>query len=182
MSAKQATGLNPDAHVLERNSSEDLADAHQAMGYFTIWIQNADTKAGLLSAALAVVLGAMAQQGKVLGDVLRPNHLGEWAALVLLCCLGFTVLVATISLALVLTPRTPPPQEPSRFGFPTVASDEWKHSPATRAQAGAEAWGQAQVLALIAARKYATLRFAARSVFLGIPLFAAWVVVTSILR
>lgn len=92
------------------------------------------------------------------------------------------ILVAIVALALVITPRTPPPQEPSRFGFPTLASHGWKHQPATRAEVAGEAWGQAQVLSGIAKRKYAALRVASAAVFCSLLLYVAWAVAASLIN
>jgi len=168
--------------VTATDPSEDLVDAHHAIGYAGTWINNADTKAGLLAAALAVVVAGATQQSEAIQDALRPANGGEAVALVLLCLLGATVAIATLGLALATLPRTPPPQAPSRFGFPTLASPGWRHVPATRAQAATEAWAQAQVLSRIAARKYATLRVAVTAVFASLPLFAAWSVAAALIR
>lgn len=65
-----AQQAGPDVGV---DAADDLADAHHAIDYAGTWINNADTKAGLLSAALAVVLAATSQQSKAIGDVLRPS-------------------------------------------------------------------------------------------------------------
>lgn len=170
------------ADVTATDPSDDLLDAHHAIGYAGTWINNADTKAGLLAAALAVVVAGATQQAEAIGDALRPANGGEAVALVLLGMLGATVATATVGLGLATIPRTPPPQAPSRFDFPTLTSHGWRHVPATRAQAAAEAWGQAQVLSRIAARKYAMLRVAMTAVFGSLPLYAAWSVAAALIR
>lgn len=175
------TEVAEDAPIVPVEPASDLADAHHAIGYAGMWINNADTKAGLLSAALAVVVAAATQQSRVIGDVLRPGGGGEWAALVVLCLLGLAIVVGVVALGLVITPRTPPPAAPSRFGFPTLASHGWRHVPATRAQAAEEAWGQAHVLSRIATRKFAALRVASIAVFSSFPLYGCWIVTTSLI-
>ncbi len=170
------------ADVTATDPCDDLVDAHHAIGYAGTWINNADTKAGLLAAALAVVVAGATQQAEAMSDALRPGDGSEVAALILLCLLGAAVATATVGLALATIPRTPPPQAPSRFGFPTLASHGWRHVPATRAQAAAEAWGQAQVLAGIAARKYVRLRVAMTAAFASLPLYAAWSVAAALIR
>ncbi len=161
--------------------ADDLADAHKALGYFGTWINSADTKAGLLSAALAVVIAAVTQQRGAVADVVRPANGGELAALCLLGLLGAFVIVALVALARAITPRTQPSDIPSRFGFPTVAFHGWKHLPATRAQAAEEAWSQAHALAGIAATKNRAVRMASVAVFTTLPLYVSWSVVASLI-
>lgn len=169
-------GANRDA-----DSADDLTDAHHAIGYFSTWINNADTKAGLLSAALAVVIAGGAQQAHSIGDVARPDGPSELAALVVLCLLGAALAVGIVALAMVVTPRTPHSQPPSRFGFPTVASHAWRCERSSRENAASEAWGQAHVLAQIAARKFVSLRLASISVFTAVWLVTVWITTTSLL-
>lgn len=166
----------------EVDTADDLADAHHAIDYFSNWVKNADTKAGLLSAVLAVVIAGGAQQADAIGDITRPNGPGEMAALVVMCLLGAALVVGILALAMVVTPRTPPPQAPSRFGFPTVASHAWRGERVSRDEAASEAWGQARVLAQIAARKFVTLRVASVAVFSALWLVTAWIVTTSLLH
>ena len=161
-------------------AADHLADAHQAVGYAGGWVNNADTKAGLLSAAVAVVIAATSQQAGAIKAVARFKHSSDVVAFTLFCLLGVAVTVALIALATALVPRTPPPQMSSRFGFPTLASPGWTPSPVTRAEAADEAWNQARVLSTIAQRKFVSLMVACVAVFVALPLYLAWMVAAAL--
>lgn len=170
-----------DSETTSVEPKDDLEDGHQALAYTATWINNADTKAGLLSAAVAVVLAGITQQAHSIKNVLSPAGGGEWAALSLFALLAGALMVAIIALAKVITPRMPLPQSPSRFGFPTLASPTWRHHPATREGAAEEVWQQARLLSSIARSKFGSLRVASIATFSSLPLFGAWSVVASVI-
>jgi hypothetical protein len=161
-------------------SEDDLADAHSAIVYASTWVNSADTKAGFLAAMSAVVIAAISQQTDEIGVAIQLAGNGRPVPLVLLVLVGSALAVALVALAFVITPRTPPPQAPSRFGFPTLASRGWKRVRATRAQAAEEAWDQARVLSRVARAKFKALRVAAVAEFLSVFLYAAWTVTVSL--
>lgn len=162
--------------------ADDLDDAHHAIDYAGDWIRNADTKAGLLTASVAVVIAAGTAQVSASSEMLRPSDGREWLVLAILGFAVTALAVAIVALAVVITPRTPPAQAPSRFSFPTLASHAWRHTPATRAQAAEEAWEQANVLASIAQDKFRALRVASLATFTGLVLYACWAIAAVLLN
>lgn len=161
------------------DAMDDLADAHFAIGYASGWVTNADTKAGLLSAAIALILGASGQQISKIHLIMALRNGAAWTALALLVAMGICVVTAIGALASVLIPRTTPPRRPSRFGYPTLSSPAWKHTPASRVEAAEEAWDQAGVISGIASTKFRALRVASKAVFLALPFYGAWIVAAS---
>lgn len=166
--------------TLPDEPEDDLDDGHHAIAYVAAWITNADTKAGLLSAVLALVVAALTQQPDAIADALPPTDGSDWIAVVMfgLVVLGLATSLALLALALV--PRSPTSQQPNRFGYPTLARAEWTHTPAGRRQAASEAWEQAHVLATIVSRKYANLRRATVAVFFTLIASLAWVTVAAL--
>jgi hypothetical protein len=155
-------------------SEGDLEDAHHALDAFREWITNADTKAGLLSAASAVLVGAVGSQQRAITAVLSPRGSLEYIGLGLLIAWTLSLSVALAALGYALVPRIPHPSAPSRFAFPTVARSDWPLTPISRAGAAREAWAEAKVLALVAAHKFSGLRIAFPSFAAALALFLAW--------
>jgi hypothetical protein len=160
--------------------SDHVSDAFQMIGSTGAWINNADTKAGLLAAAVAVLVAALAQQMSVLAEVLRPHGPTAWIALSLLSLLVMDMCTAVLALGFVIRPRTQLPETHSRFSFPTIADPAWKYHPANRTEVAAEAWSQARVLARIATVKFQVVKIAARATYSSVILYLAWLMAASL--
>lgn len=160
-------------------ASDDVGDALHAIGTMTTWVTHADTKAGLLAAAVAVVLAAMAQDREMIGDVARSAGTAEIVSAVVLVGIGIAVIVAVIALGTAVTPRHRTDSSPARFGLPTLADPGWTRTRAARADVADEAWVQAVALAQIASRKFSQVRVASIAVTVALLLLGAWTVVTS---
>lgn len=157
----------------------DLQDARQSMAMFSSWVNNADTKAGLLAATVAVVLARLSQQTVAIRRVITPDEVGEWGALIVLLVLSVAVGTAFVALAHTLIPRTFDDVE-SRFSFPHVAATKWTHKPASpREDVASEAWAQVATLARIVKSKFRFLKIATIATFVALPLFLVWSVVAT---
>lgn len=153
------------------NGVDDLDDAHHAIDYFGQWIRGADTKAGLLAASVAVIIGTGSAKITTSTNALQPPT--DLSALTRVL-VGLTIVAVSISvaaLAVAVVPRTTPSEIPSRFSFPTVASPDWTFVPATRDEASVQAWTQARVLARIAQNKHGALRVASVTTFSSMFLY-----------
>lgn len=137
----------------------DAQDAYFAIQQFTGWINSADSKAGFLSAALAVVVNGIvleynSHHAGVQGLGGRGAVMVAAFAVSALCALG-----CTGTLVLAIYPRIQA-QTHSRYSWPSVAECTSAALEASAPIASrSEAWSTAHSLALITQRKYRFLRF-----------------------
>jgi hypothetical protein len=180
MSTDLTRSRSPDA-TAAHDTTADLDDAHRAVGYFSHWIGNADTKVGLLTAVAAVLLGGVGQQAGAVAKLTEQPDNAELAALAVFASSLVALLVGGWHLARAVTPRTDAPEGPNRFSFPSLSANSLTSlSPARDVVAG-EAWSQAQLLARIASTKFARLRIAIPAIFGAAILFALWLLGSSLL-
>jgi hypothetical protein len=137
----------------ERPSQPDVSDAEFVIGQTGDWIRSADTKAGLLLAALTVLLGWLGSSVGTLRCVWsgHPQRLGS------LLALGGSVLFLSVAVGLliaVLLPRRSAPTA-TRYAWPWVHRTSIEEllalAPDSRR---VEAWRQAKQMAMIAAHKH----------------------------
>lgn len=139
-------------------AGQETQDAYFAIEQFTAWINSADTKAGFLSAALAVVVNGIVLASDTGAGGLR--HFGgqgpvEVAAFALA---ALSAAICTGTLVLAIYPRIQ--QQPySRYSWPSVAESTPQALAASTSVANRdEAWATARSLALITRAKYRYLR------------------------
>lgn len=161
----------PEASRSGTNSAADIDDAHHAIEYVGQWIRSADTKAGLLATSVAVIIGAGSSQLATFRSSLQTSGAVVWATSTLIGITIVAIVVAIVSLAVMVTPRTSQSEIPSRFSFPTLASPPWIHPPTARTEASKEAWAQARVLSRIAQDKHRALRVASPATFSALLLY-----------
>jgi Family of unknown function (DUF5706) len=134
-------------------AAADTSDIEFLLGQTGEWIRNADTKSGLLLAALTVLLGSVSSSARGLrglwsGHPHRPEALIVLAGSVVLLAVAYALLVA------VLLPRHSSTAA-TRYAWPwvnTASLEILEHlAPDSRRT---EAWRQAKQLAAIAARKH----------------------------
>lgn len=145
----------------------ESGDARFAIDQFGRWIANADTKAGLLAAALVIMGGALGDQSRVVGHRLPPTSFADWISLVALLAATGAIVTSIGFLVGVVSPRLEQPDGFSRYSFPSVA--DAPIAELVRVDGGSDrehGWRTASVLASIACRKFRCLRRA----------FAWWVV------
>jgi hypothetical protein len=154
----------PPEAVPEGHAAGHLQDAEFAITSFSSWIVSADTKAGLLSAATALLVGALAGERAHLAAAAKSE---SGIAIAVLALFAFTVaalLVTAAFLGGVLYPRRSRLVE-SRFSWPRhvalpldipqlVGSTRDEHTIAS------EAWLQATALASIAQSKFRAFQIA----------------------
>jgi hypothetical protein len=152
-------------------------DAFLALSTIGPWVNNADTKIGLLATALTVLTcGAVRQRPRVEALVDGGVHLRGGLALAALVVCVIAVVVAGACLYRALRPRLTT-DDPSRFAFPHLATADLgtlaDMDPATVRK---EAWIQAQTLAQIVNAKYECFRSALRAGLVAGVAFVAWLV------
>lgn len=152
-------------------------DALPAIDAISTWINNADTKIGLLGIVDTALIGAFAAQHDRARTVLNHADRRDTVGLVLLA-LGVVALVASILyLFRALQPRLDSYQ-PSRFAFPWVADADLSDLMAgDHEKIRREAWIQAQTLSRIVRAKYKGLRRALPCAVLAGVLLASWLLV-----
>lgn len=130
-------------------------DAFHALTTVAAYVNNADTKIGLLAAALTVLAGGLVRQRPSV-DALFDAGLGARGVVALLA-LGASVLLSLLagfSLFKALRPRLHNATS-SRFAFPYLAETDLDHLiRADPAMIRSEAWIQVQTLSRIVRAKY----------------------------
>ncbi len=153
-------------------------DAVQAMNHIGSWVNNADTKIGLLAAALTVLTGGIVRQRSRFETLVThdPGPQG-WTAVVFLAVSAGALFVAAAWLFRALMPRLTNDQ-PSRFAFPHLAGAELDtlvaHDPAVVRR---DAWTQAQTLSKIVLDKYCCFRHALSFGLVAGACFVGWLLI-----
>ncbi len=139
------------------------------------WVNNADSKIGLLVAALTVLTGGVIRQRPRVETLLDAGvHLRGGLALAALAVCVLAVVTAGAWLFRALRPRLTN-REPSRFAFPHLAGAELM--PLMDADSTAvrhEGWIQAQTLARIVMTKYACFSKALTAGLIAGAAFVGW--------
>lgn len=180
MSTDPARSRSRDTKAVH-DPTADLDDAHRAIGYFSHWIGNADTKVGLLTAVGAVLLGGVGQQASAVAGLTEQPGNAEVAALAVFVSSLTALLVGGWHLARAVSPRTEAPEGPNRFSFPSLSANRLASLSPARDVVASEAWSQAHLLATIATTKFARLRIATPAIFGATILFALWLLGSSLL-
>jgi hypothetical protein len=129
------------------------------MDQFARWITNADTKAGLLAAALAILTGWVAQRMGTVVHRLPPGSLVEWIVLLGLLTSAAAIVLSTAFLVCAVIPRVHEPRLFSRYSWPSVAGASVADLVLTeRRSEREESWQTAHILASIARRKFRHVR------------------------
>lgn len=158
-----------------------LDTAERVHDAFAAWIAAADTKAGLVAAALSVLVGALVSQAGAVGALAGCDEVVASAARSYAWLTGALLLAAFIAVGAVVWPRVRYAR-PNPYAWPSVAScgsDAILHrldDPAGRAEA---AWDQAHILALICRVKHTAFRAAISLFGLSLLVFGAWGVLTA---
>src|SRR5713101_321252 len=142
----------PESSTASTQGHSAGSDVEFVLAQTADWIRNADTKTGLLLAALTVLLAAISSQAHRLRHLWAGHGRIGWvlmalAASVVLLGMAFALLVA------VLIPRTKTPI--TRYSWPWIASvplTELERLSADSARS--EAWMQAKTMSEIALHKY----------------------------
>jgi hypothetical protein len=167
----------PDVDVA--GSSDDVADAFQAITATTSFINSADSKAGLGAAAVAAFMAVLSQQSASLSSAFSLATPTDQLAFVDLVLLGLSLAATTCAIGHALLPRRPVRKGGGRFSYPDIAKDDWTFSPASRAKAASEAWAQAQTLARIAEIKFAGVRISIQCLGGCFLFFVCWIVLAT---
>ncbi len=159
----------------EPKAPKDNEDVFLAITTIGPWVNNADTKIGLLVAALTVLTGGVVRQRPRVETLLDDGvHLRGGLALVALAVCVLAVIAAGAWLLRAVRPRLTN-QEPSRFAFPYLANaDLAAVAEPDPVAARKEAWIQAQTLAEIVLAKYTCFSRALTAGLLAGAAFVAW--------
>ena len=170
------TGTGPTSR--DRQSPVTAADdALPAIEAISTWINNADTKIGLLGIVDTALIGAFVAQHDRARTVLNHANRRDTVGVVLLA-LGVVALVTSILYLLrALQPRLDS-YHPSRFAFPWVADADLADLMAgDHEKIRREAWIQAQTLSRIVRAKHEGLRRALPCAVLAGALLVSWLIV-----
>ncbi len=164
-----------------RRADEQHARALRAIADFGFWIQNADTKAGLLGVLLGALVAALISQAGLVQQVATRAGARAWPAWALLACHLVALGGAFAELVRSQLPRLRPSGE-SAYAFPWVAGQDLDTlTAAGRAATGRSAWQHARLLARIASEKFRYLRRALWWTAAALPLFVAWSLAAALL-
>ena len=146
------------------SATQHLSDAEFAITSFSSWIVSADTKAGLLSAGTALLVGALVGERGNLVTAAHGEGAVDFAVLWLIALTAAALLTTAGSLAAVLYPRKSPTPT-SRFVWPHLVNSPRDMSRFVGqvhddAAIALEAWNQARALASIAHTKFKVFKTA----------------------
>jgi hypothetical protein len=152
-------------------------DAFLALSTIGPWVNNADTKIGLLATALTILTcGAVRQGARVEALVDAGFHIRGGLALAALVVCVVAIVVAASYLCRALRPRLTN-GAPSRFAFPHLATaDLGTLVDMDPAGVRKEAWIQAQTLSQIVNAKYECFRSALGAGLVAGTAFVVWLV------
>lgn len=152
-------------------------DAFLALSTIGSWVNNADTKIGLLATALTVLTcGAVRQRPRVAAIFDAGVHLRGGLALGALAVCVAAIVVAGSCLYRALRPRLTN-GAPSRFAFPCLATaDLVALRDVDPVAVREEAWIQAKTLSQIVNAKYEGFRCALRAGLVAGVAFVGWLV------
>lgn len=156
----------------------DPADAFFAINHFAAWVSNADTKAGFVAAAAAVLGGGLVSQIPRMTTLLPFCGLREWSSLALIAAAGVALLFTLVFLMVSLRPRGYV-ESFSRFSWPDVSQTPLEvlvQAPSHDVRR--EAWQQARNLAIIAAWKFSAVRRSLWCLAAAAAFGLAWSLVT----
>ncbi|WP_204072741.1 Pycsar system effector family protein [Planotetraspora phitsanulokensis] len=138
----------------------DSADAHFAISQFSAWIMNADTKAGVLAAALAILINGLLGQKIAITALLPPRNVAAWLPLTALTGSAICIIAASMHLILAVRPKIRQ-DEFSRYSWPSVSKSTISQLVSRGTDTDREeAWKTAHTLASIAEIKFRRLRVA----------------------
>lgn len=163
----------PIPDVADHDPGEDVRFTLEQTGE---WIRAADAKAGLLSAALAVLVAAITAKFDRAHVVNWADFPGDAIKAGLLAATLLSLVKSAYNLKGVLIPRTQPGSEPTRYSWPWVESaslEEIVKIPTSSSRR--EAWVQAKTLATIAKDKHRNFTTALRWSAITAGSFLLWV-------
>jgi hypothetical protein len=149
----------------------EVEDVRFAVTQFSAWVTNADTKAGLGLAGVALLVNGMVAVRPLFARNLPPATVRTWCFVTTYTMTTACVLITVGCLTLALLPRIDT-QRFSRYSWPLVSrateQELFALSPKTER---IEGWHAAHALAQIARRKFRYLGFASYTLAAAISLF-----------
>lgn len=156
------------------SNEPDTSDVEFLLGQTAEWIRAADTKTGLLLAALTVLLGGLSSSARDLKTLWSGHHADGLGVLIVLAASVVLLVVAYALLIAVLLPRRTSFAD-TRYAWPWVNNKSLGEleilTPDSRRR---EAWRQAKQLAAIAARKHSLFAAAVWVSAGSVACFLAW--------
>jgi hypothetical protein len=156
------------------SNQQDTADVEFLLGQTAEWIRAADTKTGLLLAALTVLLGGVSSSARDLKTLWSGHHADRLGVLIVLAASVALLVVAYALLIAVLLPRRSS-QADTRYAWPWVNDGSLSELEILRpASRRTEAWRQAKQLAAIATRKHGLFTAAVWASSGSVACFLTW--------
>src|SRR5690348_12393613 len=120
--------------------ARDCEDAYFAVNQFTTWINNADAKAGFLSAALAILADGLVRESNGHFKDLRHLSFRQWCATTTIALSVLFSIISAVYLIRAIYPRFQS-QSFSRYSWPSVARASYENLLKTdRRHSRDEAW------------------------------------------
>jgi hypothetical protein len=143
------------------SKQEELQAALAVMQQFGEWIRNADTKAGLMSAVLSILVVGLSQNPGAIRFATSSQGGRGHLALGLLALMIISGALAGLNLLRLQIPRLPATDRRNHFAFPSVARSKVEdlQNPSAH-EVVQEAWEQAHELAGIAFKRFTVVRIA----------------------
>jgi hypothetical protein len=149
-------------------------DALPAITLMAGWVNNADTKTGILTGGLLLLGAAYLRQQNSVEKLLAHAEGRGFAALAVFAFGAICLALGAAHAYLALRPRVQP-GEPSRFSFPHLAQLEIRELMTQDGdQVRSEAWTQAQTMARIVAAKYRHFQLTLAFATLSTLMYVAW--------
>lgn len=149
--------------------NRDWHDAAFAIEQFGEWVRNSDTKATILGGAIGLVATVGLSALPALTAIVCAGGWRSWLAAVMSAGTLAALVATGVAVYQSLRPRTVV-GEPTRFGWPVVASSGFSIASLRPEDARAEAWEQARVLANIASEKFRWFGLALKFTAVAIPM------------
>jgi hypothetical protein len=166
-----------------RDATVGYDDAVTALTSIGPWVNNADTKIGLLAAAMTVLTGALVHQRPRVEQLIRASASARNdVALAFIALSAVSLVVSAGWLLHALRPRLHN-DKPSRFAFPHLAALDVDVLALHDAEAvRKEAWIQAKTLAEIVLAKYRCFSHALSCAVVAGAGFVAWLLTVPTMR
>jgi hypothetical protein len=153
-----ASKTTADERLTRQDELQTVVEIVQQYGE---WIRNADTKAGLLSAVVSILLVGLTQNTSAIKLATSASDGRGRLALASLVLLVVSFGVAGFFLVRLQIPRLLAADQLNRFAFPSVARSAVEDlKGASARQLVEEAWEEAHTLARTAMRRFTELRLA----------------------
>lgn len=145
------------------------------------WIRGADNKGAILGGFAAAVAAGLFTDADHIALTIRAADAHGWAARATFFGATAILVIAVVLVLSVIWPRTTEPERPNRHAFPSVARRRIGGSADRPGASKAEAKVEAEILSMIAMRKFGLAKMATLALGASFALLVTWRIVVSTL-